>query len=375
MRRTSFKSGISKLYGEYWFFLRWIVLKFKLFTVAFWIVRKLINRAWLRGNRLNAYPPEVRALVLKTSICLDFSNIHKVNTLEKIECTKFEGPESIQLASCEMGIVAGKIDWPSTFSDSEDEESLHRWNFLMHLLGKKIKKQEHLFWAGEQVNVWVDMFQQEIKSLEKNQIRVPRWESYTISERLANFSIFCKISCIKPSLNIVEALVEQGNYLTRNLEYHGNYTGNHVVNNGRCLYLFGSNFGISRFSELGRDLIMRELPDLVSLEGFVREGSTHYQFLITRWLLEVRFFVQSSNDFDFLKMLDKYCEKLESKCQFFQTSDIKDCSMEYPLFGDISPDCSPEWLLHLSFSRLSRESNSENYTSCLPELSWNWIWE
>ena len=120
---------------------------------------------------------------------------------------------------------------------------------------------------------------------------------------------------------------------------------------------------------------MRELPDLVSSEGFVREGSSHYQFLITRWLLEVRFFAQSNNDFDFLKMLDKYCEKLESKCQFFQTGDTKDCLREYPLFGDISPDCSPEWLLHLSFSRLSRESNSEDYTSCLPELSWNWIWE
>lgn len=363
-------SGDVDLRGEYWFFVRWIITKRQFYLTVCWVFRKLRNRCFRLFNGYRVYPNELRVLILK---CRDIHDGWISEDNGEIGLGS-KAPKSLSLAGDEIAIVNGHVDWLRTFIDREDEESLHRWNFLLHLIGREKRQIDCLHWAANQISEWIGIFQNEIQTQKKGLGKNSRWESYTISERLSNSSIFFHVSKIEPSKNLTSALIDQAQYLTKHLEYHGDYTGNHIVNNGRGLYLFGVTFDIESFRTLGKLLLERELPNLVSPAGFVREGSSHYQLLITRWVLEVNYFCRKHSDLDFRQTIGQYCEKLEDKCRFFMPENSHSGNKIYPLFGDISPDFPPEWLSDLLTSRLSCNQQFDHSSSRLPELSWNWIW-
>ena len=358
--------------GEYWLFVRWIIKERNFAKTLSWAIRKCRNRLFTNRSGLGTYPKEIHALAMEIK---ESSNLWKCDDTTENHIINYTGPQSIRLAGTQVNVISGNVDWQRVFSDREDEESLHRWNFLLYLLSTEKPETDWLYWAVGQMDRWIMTFQYEIPAAKKQTRQIPRWESYTISERLSNSSIFFHASKMEPSQIITSALIRQASYLTKHLEYHGEYTSNHIVNNGRALYLFGVKFDIERFRELGRVLLERELPNLVSPAGFVREGSSHYQFLITRWLLEVRHFCSLSRDVKFGQMLEEYCQVLESKCEFFiaETSQSENCP--YPLFGDISPDFPASWLANILTSRLSCKPAPGEPVSLLPETSWNWIWE
>ena len=357
--------------GEYWLFLYWIITKQQIYPTLQWGIRKLRNRFFTARNQSVAYPKEVSAIASHCNLLNNFVS----HVGSQAEVGMMETPNSICLAGVELDVFDGRVDWCRTFIDREDEESLHRWNWILHFLGRKKSKIDDLYWAVQQMNSWIDQFQNELQLKKIDGNRMARWDSYTISERLSNACILFFVSGIEPSSKVVKALIEQSIYLVNNLEYRKEYTSNHIINNGRALYLVGATFDVSILRSLGQTLLKRELQELISPAGFVREGSSHYQFLITRWLLEVRHFSEGYAEPDFREMLEKCCEKLETQCQFFLPRNNHALSSSIPLFGDISPDFPPEWLSHILTSRLSYGGSSNIGAERLPEFSWNWIWK
>ena len=76
----------------------------------------------------------------------------------------------------------------------------------------------------------------------------------------------------------------------------------------------------------------------------LNEGSTHYHFLIQTWLLEIYFFLSKK----YKKINPKLLQiiiKMNLVTNFFK----KDM-LYFPKFGDISPDCSPDWINYIENS-------------------------
>ena len=113
------------------------------------------------------------------------------------------------------------------------------------------------------------------------------------------------------------SLIAQGELLTRRLEYFRNHSSNHIFNDARGLYLSGVLLGqraLRRFAEI---IIRRELPLLISEDGFLMEGSSHYQFLFTRWALEIQWFSKICGDSELERFLVPINNQLIKSCRFF----------------------------------------------------------
>ncbi len=51
--------------------------------------------------------------------------------------------------------------------------------------------------------------------------------------------------------------------------------------------------------------------------GFLREGSSHYQFIFTRWIVEISYFAKLYSDNKLIKFLDPFIISLLKQCYFF----------------------------------------------------------
>jgi hypothetical protein len=114
--------------------------------------------------------------------------------------------------------------------------------------------------------------------------------SYSISERVSNLILLWNIQEPAPPLaaEVLLMIKKDIEHLLGHLEYHGELgTNNHILNNARALILAGSFLGNRRFYEAGCWLLENQLSKHVSAEGVLREASTHYQWVITRWIVEV----------------------------------------------------------------------------------------
>ena len=136
------------------------------------------------------------------------------------------------------------------------------------------------------------------------------------------------------------------------------------------------NLGVIHFKtkkyELAEKIFRLEAPVLIDSSGFLREGSSHYQFIVTRWILEVAFFSKKSTDVSFSNYLNEYAYKMICNCyNFLVISNQRELTMPY--IGDISPDFAPDWLLFLPFSDLARQyvglENHDDFRISSP--SWN----
>ena len=65
---------------------------------------------------------------------------------------------------------------------------------------------------------------------------------------------------------------------------------------------------------------------------FLIEGSSHYQFLIARWLLEIRMACEDFGDFITLDLMNPIIISIIEKCKFFIVNENQKC---IPIFGDV----------------------------------------
>lgn len=175
-----------------------------------------------------------------------------------------------------------------------------------------------------------------------------RWKSglachsaYSISERLSNLILLWNIVEPKPSLRaeILRLMEDDANFLLGHFEYHGECgTNNHILNNARALVLVGSFLGNDRFYEAGCWLFEQQLKKHVSADGVLREASTHYQWVVTRWLVEVGCVFYALDQARFIQL----CPLLSKMLDVCEAMKLGEGAASYlPLIGDISPDFPP----------------------------------
>lgn len=165
--------------------------------------------------------------------------------------------------------------------------------------------------------------------------------SYSISERISNLILLWNIQEPEPSLSsdVLGMMERDAEYLLGHLEYYGEYaTNNHILNNARALILAGSFQKNQKFYDAGCWLLETQLSKHVSSDGVVREASTHYQWVITRWIMEVECVFHSLDQVRF-QQLRPLLKSMLDVCGAMQLGKGKKAYL--PLIGDISPDFPP----------------------------------
>ena len=281
-------------------------------------------------------------------------NINFINKYRDVDFTNTLKSLDIKLASGYKNIVSN-INWNLNFRDPEDLESLHRWGWFLWILSKKNISENEIKWSLLQINNWVEKFHNtnNKKIINFNELY---WETYTVSERVSNIIIASLFFDIKLNNKILLSIFEQSKIIFNRLEFFGkNNTGNHIINNIRGIYLAGNYFEISFYKKISLIILKKELKKIIPIKGFVREGSSHYQFIVTRWLIEIYIVAKIYNDEKMLKFIESYVFQSLNACNFFLVN--KDKELIIPLFGDISPDFEPDWIINIFNSKLFNKEN------------------
>lgn len=239
----------------------------------------------------------------------------------------------------------GRPDWAAAFPDQEITVSLHRWNWLLRGV------------TDESPKITRDQGLALIRSWLRDCLGNESFghDAYSTGERIVNGSLFLLHSGdggIPP--DIQSAFQYMGRQVATHLEYYeGHLTGNHAFNNARALLFAGELALLPNAVEVAMTVICNRLPVLVTRDGFLREGSSHYHFLFTRWVLEMLWLATRVGHETFVRLLVPYARLLVMRCWFFLVrSEVGNC-WQIPLIGDVSPDFPPGWLLGLPWSSLA----------------------
>lgn len=257
-------------------------------------------------------------------------------------------PAPEELPRCSLALAVGSFEvdvgpnWSKEFRDEEITVSLHRWNWLLRGL-----TDDPVVLSREQglklMRSWIFNCQ--------SRDAFGR-DAYSTGERIVNGSLFLLLTSedeIPP--DICAAFRAMGRQIAANLEYHGSeQTGNHAFNNARALLFAGLAAKLPVAVDLALEISKERLPILVTTDGFMREGSSHYHFLFTRWVLEMLWYAERANNESFVRLLTPYAKLLVQRCWFFLVQSKVDYSWRIPLIGDVSPDCPPGWLIGLPWS-------------------------
>jgi len=183
------------------------------------------------------------------------------------------------------------------------------------------------------------------------------WHPYTAAERAINLVALAETRGLPgPCEDTLAVLDAHGPAIFKRLEYFGDHhTSNHLANNGRGLYFLGLFLGNETYASAGLAILKNEAERIFMPSGILREGSSHYHFLLARnyasaWLM---------------------AEKHERP----EKEDLKDIARRamsviphlvlsggMPLIGDISPDCPPEYLSCIA-------AGEAGWTGTLDEIS------
>jgi hypothetical protein len=239
--------------------------------------------------------------------------------------------------------IGSQADWHKKFDDPELNESFNRWNWLLSDQPNKLS----IFSADDAIFL-IKSWSYEFLNSES----LAKKEPYSIGERISNTIIFFNTNDYLIPDDILIILNKLSVQLIKYLEYYpNNLTGNHAFNNARALYLVSNIIENKEIKALAFEIIKERIPILITEDGFMREGSSHYHFLFTRWTLEIFFFSEKFNDKEIKEYLSPYIKKLLKQCWFFLVNNNKKWSI--PLFGDVSPDFTPNWLISLPWSKVA----------------------
>lgn len=256
-------------------------------------------------------------------------------------------PQPLTLAVGSFNIDDEK-DWFEEFRDVEVTVSLHRWGWLLRGLTDAP--------ASLNRDQGLNLMRSWIYNVLTHKT-ISR-DAYSTGERIVNGSLFLLLTG-KGEIpqDIVSAFRVMGRQVAENLEYYRlEQTGNHAFNNARSLLFAGLVADLPGAVDLSYAISEERLEKLVTPDGFLREGSSHYHFLFTRWLLEMLWLAERYDNQTFVNLLKPYAKLVVKRCWFFLVQSNADRSWQIPLIGDVSPDFPPEWLLSLPWSLLACNS-------------------
>lgn len=319
------------------------------------IFSSLSRRLYRKSNHFNIqfYPSRVRDLSKKISIRSSNSAIiHNPNPFFTEKTIK------LKLAKGFIEFI-NKPSWNKSFDDDELFFSLHRWGWLLYELSSNSSKFDKN--TGEAlIRSWL----YEMNSIPNGLAS----ESYSTGERISNACLFYRHinrSWDHMPKDIIQAIHEMAFNLSTKIEYYPDeLSGNHVINNAKAIYFAGYCCNDKNLINLAHAIFEDHLLKLVDKYGFLREGSSHYQFLFTRWILEVRMLADEKNDFFVLKIIDLVIKNMLNACNLLLINK-NNSQVFFPLIGDISPDFDPDWLYSLMCSNLvglkDYHTNSQDY--------------
>jgi hypothetical protein len=212
--------------------------------------------------------------------------------------------------------------WSISWSDPEELLALHRFQWLL----LKTSEQSDPDLGFYCILDWIKQYHASKKI---------GWDSYSISERTSNWVVFlqsCDTFHTDTRMIIKTSVQQQLSILLQNLELRGEATNNHIINNGRALYLAGLYFDLKEFKKAGQKILLDTLPHMFFKSGFLREGSSHYQVLLARTYLEVLVLSKRMGDLDFHRQLSPCVKNLWKAASLFLEEETM------PIFGDVSPD-------------------------------------
>lgn len=198
------------------------------------------------------------------------------------------------------------------------------------------------------------------------------YSPYAVSERISNLVVLLRYHQMSTTMldhQIYLFLESQVHYLTQNLEYTiFQATGNHPLNNARALHLFSSidhsPVQALDFSLVAKAIVLERLDNIMSPNGILREGSVHYQFIITYWLACIYSCLSKSTDTAYYAYIRKYLTRSLRICQHYSVRQPK--GWLFPCIGDVSPDIPPQFLSSLAgWNPSSPQSATCTGVSCL----------
>lgn len=294
-------------------------------------------------NTMRYYSDEVRAavLILDLPLKVDYDWYHN---LPWSGWREGDGPSlfewQVPLAQSKCLVEKAFDGWSDLWPDQEDTFAFNRFIWLLRWLTLR-PKAEHLREAFFVIRRWISEMQDRKDHL--------AWSPYTVCERLINWLIFLCCSQKDSPLRdedielLRDSLADHVAYLVFNLEYFPEgKVSNHILNNARALYIGGRLMRLSQVSYLGEMLFRMHTPELVGSNGFLLEGSSHYQLLLTRTFTEVLLFAHLTGDRSFEGSLRARCKKMQRACTFFYVGN-GDGLRDFPRIGDCSPDVPVDW--------------------------------
>lgn len=229
---------------------------------------------------------------------------------------------------------AAPITWSIPPDDPEMELARHRFGATAMLLAAG-PSDEQLSDAVEQARAW--------SRAHPPTDGAAGWDSYSVAERIAQWvllgSAASRWGAPVPGGPPLSALVEtHAAYLHERLELRGEATNNHLINDGRALYLAGMFLGDRRHLSLGRELLRYGARTMLTSSGFLREGSSHYHLLLCRTFLEVLASADACADHELRDELAERVREMVGRAGFFVRT------RALALIGDVSPDVPPEFV-------------------------------
>ncbi|MGE5505879.1 MAG: heparinase II/III family protein [Actinomycetota bacterium] len=168
------------------------------------------------------------------------------------------------------------------------------------------------------------------------------WHPYTAAERAVNVLRFARRHGLPGDHADTRAvLAAHAPAIAARLEYFGeHYTGNHLANNGRGLYLLGLELGLAEAAAMGGSILLAEAARIVLPTGMLREGSSHYQLLVARNYVECWLAARRHGRPEAGPLEEVAGRMLAAARRLALPGGLA-------LVGDVSPDCPPSFLAGL----------------------------
>ena len=297
------------------------------------LARDPVLRRWLLGRVLGRYrgAPSFRAHrpdYAEPYLPLAPEPVRPPDAFAELGAAEPEGAIALPLPGLTLTLAPGDAAaaFEGDFPDLETELALHRFAWLP-LLGD----QADPAWVGALWRAWSGRFGTPSPGW--------AWHPYTAAERAVNLLAFARRRGLPGPLGgTLACLAAHGPAITRGLEYFGDHhTSNHLANNGRGLYLLGLELGMENCTRLGAAILLREGARIFSPSGLLREGSSHYHLLLTRNYFDVWFAARRHRRPE-TQVLGEIVGRALVAARILKLSG------GFPLIGDISPDCPPDYL-------------------------------
>ncbi len=299
------------------------------------IKKKILSRLY-SGYGFKYYPKKFQ---------INFDLKHKFISSKRNIKIQNTNSRMILLASEQIRVNPNNIWNKNYFNDRENLSSLHRWTWGIKMISKKVNnlRIEDKKFIEDSILNWCLRYSN--KKIDKNDII---FEPYNISERISNYLVLLQLKILEPNNFILNILEKQFFFLIRNIEIYKFKKSNHALNNLKAIYMFSIYSKNLKLQNYSLKFIIYILKKFLDKNGFFKFGSSNYQFIFAKWILDILLFSANLKNKD-IKFIKNNFQKILGTLNFFLQKEKNNNII--PLFGNISPDLTNQWIVSFFFNR------------------------